>query len=204
MSDQSADVVICGGGVLGAALAYELAGRGARPLLVESRALRREPAARPRVALAGVRTRAPPGRWDRCGEPAGATLRTGPRVGVPRSAGLRVRGKPLAARHRRRREAETLRQAAPSQWLGPDEVRARCAWIDDPIEGGLLREASAEIEPADFTQALILGAQTRGARVEHGRVTGPEPQRPRRRGVRVDGRIVPANTVGLAMGPWTQ
>ena len=39
MSGQSADVVICGGGVLGAALAYELAGRGARPLLIESRAI---------------------------------------------------------------------------------------------------------------------------------------------------------------------
>ena len=39
MSGQSADVVICGGGVLGAALAYELAGRGARPLLIESRTI---------------------------------------------------------------------------------------------------------------------------------------------------------------------
>ena len=39
MSDKAADVVICGGGVLGAALAYELAGRGARPLLIESRAI---------------------------------------------------------------------------------------------------------------------------------------------------------------------
>ena len=204
MSDQSADVVICGGGVLGAALAYELAGRGARPLLIESRAI----ASGASGKAAGLLS---PASDARAAGPLGPLWRTSlarhyalvreleshgaPGYGFAESPSLLVTADAA--------EAETLRQAAPSRWLEPDEVRARCAWIDGPIEGGLLREASAEIEPAAFTQALIQAARTCGARVEHGRVTGLSLSRRGVAGVQVDGRIVRTDTVVLAMGPWT-
>ena len=100
--------------------------------------------------------------------------------------------------------ARTLRAAASAQWLEPDEVRARCAWIDGPIEGGVLREASAEIEPAAFTQALIQAAGTRGARVHHSARDRADPQRPQRgRGAAGQTDLVRTATVVLAMGPWT-
>ena len=204
MSGQSADVVICGGGVLGAALAYELAGRGVRPLLIESRAI----ASGASGKAAGLLS---PASDARAAGPLGPLWRASlarhhelvkelkalaaPSYGFAESPSLLVAADAA--------EAKTLRKAAPSQWLEPDEVRARCAWIDGPIEGGLLREASAEIEPAAFTQALIQAAEIRGARFQHGRVTGLGLNNRSVAGVELDGRIVPTATVVLAMGPWT-
>ena len=204
MSDQSADVVICGGGVLGATLAYELAGRGVRPLLIESRAI----ASGASGKAAGLLS---PASDARAAGPLGPLWRAslvrhhdlvrelavngGPGYGFEESPSLLITADAA--------EAHTLRQAAPSQWLEPDEVRARCAWIDGPIEGGVLREASAEIEPAAFTQALVHAAQARGARIEHGRVTGLSLNGRGVAGVQVDGEVIRTDTVVLAMGPWT-
>ena len=204
MSDRSADVVICGGGVLGAALAYELAGRGVRPLLIESRAI----ASGASGKAAGLLS---PASDARAVGPLGPLWRASlarhyelvreletqgaPGYGFEESPSLLITADAA--------EAETLRQAGPSQWLEPDEVRARCAWIDGPIEGGLLREASAAIDPTAFTQALIHAARTRGARVEHGRVTRLSLDGRRVAGVHVDGEVIRADAVVLAMGPWT-
>lgn len=204
MSGQSADMVICGGGVLGAALAYELAGRGVRPLLVESRAI----ASGASGKAAGLLS---PASDARAAGPLGPLWRASlarhhalvrelqahgaPGYGFAESPSLLITADAA--------EAQTLREAAPSQWLEPDKVRARCAWIDGPVEGGLLREASAEIDPADFTQALIRAAQTRGARVRHGRVTGLSLNGRSVNGVQMEGQTVRAKSVVLAMGPWT-
>lgn len=204
MSGQSVDVVICGGGVLGAALAYELAGRGARPLLVESRAIASGASGKAAGLLSpasDARAVGPLGPlWRASLARHHALVRELEAHGAP---GYGFKESPSLLITVDAAEAETLRQAGPSQWLGPDEVRARCAWIDGPIQGGLLREASAEIEPAAFTQALIHAAQTRGARVRHGRVTGLGLSGRSVSGVQVDGETVDTNTVVLAMGPWT-
>ncbi len=204
MSGQSADVVICGGGVLGAALAYELAGRGARPLLIESRAI----ASGASGKAAGLIS---PASDARAAGPLGPLWRASlarhhelvreleaqgtPGYGFQLSPSLLITDDPAHAR--------TLRAAAAAQWLEPDEVRARCAWIDGPIEGGVLREASAEIEPAAFTQALIQAAETRGARVQQARVTGLTRSGRSVAGVQLDDDLVRTATVVLAMGPWT-
>lgn len=204
MSKSSADVVICGGGVLGAGLAYELAGRGARPLLIESRAI----ASGASGKAAGLLS---PASDARAVGPLGPLWRASLARHHELAAELKALGAPgygfeespsllIAADAA---EAHTLRHAAPAQWLEPDEVRARCAWIDGPIEGGLLREASAAIDPTAFTQALIHAAQTRGARVEHVRVTGLSANDRSVGGVHVDGEVIRTNTVVLAMGPWT-
>ena len=204
MNGQAADVVICGGGVLGAALAYELAGRGARPLLIESRAI----ASGASGKAAGLIS---PASDARAVGPLGPLWRASlarhhelvreleaqgtPGYGFQLSPSLLITDDPAHAR--------TLRAAAAAQWLEPDEVRARCAWIDGPIEGGVLREASAEIDPAAFTRALIQAAETRGARVQHRRVTGLSLNGRSVTGVRLDSQTVRTATVVLAMGPWT-
>jgi len=204
MSDRSADVVICGGGVLGAALAYELAGRGVRPLLIESRAI----ASGASGKAAGLLS---PASDARAAGPLGPLWRASlarhqelvRELGTHGAPGYGFEESPSLLVTADAAEAETLRQAAPSHWLEPDEVRARCAWIDGPIEGGLLREASAEIEPAAFTQALMHAAQVRGARVELARVTGLAVDTRTVTGVKLAGGTVGTNTVVLAMGPWT-
>ena len=173
MNGQAADVVICGGGVLGAALAYELAGRGARPLLIESRAI----ASGASGKAAGLLS---PASDARAVGPLGELWRASlarhhalvGELAAQGAGGYGFEESPSLLITADAAEAQTLRATAPAQWLEPDEVRARCAWIDGPIEGGVLREASAEIDPAAFTRALIQAAETRGARVQHRRVTG--------------------------------
>ena len=202
MSDKAADVVICGGGVLGAALAYELAGRGARPLLIESRAI----ASGASGKAAGLLS---PASDARAAGPLGPLWRASlarhhelARVlDSEGAAGYGFTESPSLLVAADAAEAETLRAAAAAQWLEPCEVRARCAWIDGPIAGGVLREASAEIEPAAFTQALLQAAQTRGARVRHGRVTGLSLSGRSVTGVRLDGELVRTDTAVLALGP---
>lgn len=204
MSAQSADVVICGGGVLGAALAYELAGSGARPLLIESRAI----ASGASGKAAGLLS---PASDARAAGSLGPLWRASlarhhelvPELEADGAPGYGFEESPSLLITADAAEARTLRAAAPSQWLEPDEVRARCAWIDGPIEGGLLREASAAIDPPAFTGALIHAAQTRGARIEHGRVTGLSLSGGVVAGMQVDGEFVRTETVVLAMGPWT-
>ncbi len=204
MSGQSADVVICGGGVLGAGLAYELAGRGVRPLLIESRAM----ASGASGKAAGLLS---PASDARAVGPLGPLWRASlarhhelaQELEAQGAAGYGFEESPSLLITADAAEAQTLRATAPAQWLEPDEVRARCAWIDGPIEGGVLREASAEIEPAAFTQALIQAAETRGARVEHARVSGLSLCGRSVAGVRLESEIVRTETVVLAMGPWT-
>ena len=204
MSGQSADVVICGGGVLGAALAYELAGRGARPLLIESRTI----ASGASGKAAGLLS---PASDARAVGPLGELWRASlarhhalvGELAAQGAGGYGFEESPSLLITADAAEAQTLRATAPAQWLEPDEVRARCAWIDGPIEGGVLREASAEIEPAAFTQALIQAAETRGARVHQARVTGLSLNGRSVTGVRLDSQTVRTATVVLAMGPWT-
>ena len=203
MSGQAADVVICGGGVLGAALAYELAGRGVRPLLIESRAI----ASGASGKAAGLLS---PASDARAVGPLGPLWRASlarhhelaQELEAQGAAGYGFEESPSLLITADAAEAQTLR-APPAQWLEPDEVRARCAWIDGPIEGGVLREASAEIEPAAFTQALIQAAETRGARVHQARVTGLTRGGSGVTGVQLDQDLVRTATVVLAMGPWT-
>jgi glycine/D-amino acid oxidase-like deaminating enzyme len=67
------------------------------------------------------------------------------------------------------------------------------------------RETTAQVHPRRFTERMVAEAVKLGARLLHGRVEGvvPTPAGERLRGVRVDGRLVEADAVVLALGPWS-
>jgi glycine/D-amino acid oxidase-like deaminating enzyme len=62
---------------------------------------------------------------------------------------------------------------------------------------------TAQVHPARFTKALLDAAQTHGASLRFGTVEGVVERAGAIRGVTVDGEVVEADAVVLAMGPWT-
>ena len=66
-------------------------------------------------------------------------------------------------------------------------------------------ETTASIHPRAFTEALVRAAQANGAELRIGQVTGMvrAEDGARIRGVQVDGEMIEADAVVIAMGPWS-
>jgi glycine/D-amino acid oxidase-like deaminating enzyme len=79
-------------------------------------------------------------------------------------------------------------------------VPADLDWLSDGVIIGSrlgTPETTAIVHPRAFTAAMMSAALGHGAELRHGRVTGIL------RGVEVDGGVIEADAVVIAMGPWT-
>jgi glycine/D-amino acid oxidase-like deaminating enzyme len=94
--------------------------------------------------------------------------------------------------------------AASTAWWAPNSVRA-----SSPPARGSARlgtpNTTAIVHPRKFTSAIMSAAQRNGAQLCPGRVTGitRSADGPMMRRVEVDGRVVEADAVVVAMGPWS-
>ena len=187
-------VVVCGGGVIGAATAWHLTELGAEVTLVE----RCEIGAAASGKAGGFLAR------DWCdGNPMGPLAR----ASFDLHADLAER---LDADYGYRR-VETLMVAGADE--GSVAAYARhpaSAWLDGncAVNGRIgTPETTAQVEPGAFTRALVDAAGRSGrGRVRIGTVEGllaASGARGAVAGVVVDGERVAADAVVLAMGPWT-
>jgi glycine/D-amino acid oxidase-like deaminating enzyme len=64
-------------------------------------------------------------------------------------------------------------------------------------------ETTAQVHPAAFTAAMMRAAEARGAELRIGQVTGVTTDAGRAIGVEVDGATVEADAVVIALGPWS-
>ena len=64
-------------------------------------------------------------------------------------------------------------------------------------------ETTAQVHPGKFTAAMMRAAQTQGAELRLGRVTGVARRGPQVTGVEVDGETIEGDAVVIAMGPWS-
>ena len=185
-----ARVVICGAGVIGAAVAYYLSLRGVAATVVE-----------------------------RCGVACAASGKSGGFLALDWCD-----GSPLAALARKSfalhaelaqtlgvdygyRRLTTLAVAASAHGRpGTRQVSDELAWLDShgvPYAVLGTPVTTAQVHPARFTQALLHAARARGAELRLGCVEGLEVMHGQVRGVRVDGQLLPADMVVIAMGPWS-
>ena len=188
-------VVVCGGGVIGAATAYFLVELGAEVTLVE----RCEPAAAASGKAGGFLAR------DWCdGNPMGPLAR----ASFDLHADLADR---LDADYGYRR-VDTLMVAGADEGSVARYARhPASAWLDGncAVNGRIgSPETTAQVEPGAFTRALLDAACSGGrARVRIGAVEGLLAAGSGARspvvGVDVDGDRIAADAVVLAMGPWT-
>jgi glycine/D-amino acid oxidase-like deaminating enzyme len=184
-------IVVCGAGVIGAAVAYFLTLRGAPPIVVER--------ARPGAAASG---------------------RAGGFLALDRNDDSPIG--PLArasyALHRQLagdlgpgigyREVETLMVAGMDQGSVEDYRRLpNPDWLDGNVALHSVigtTATTAQVNPMQFTNAMIDGAVVGGAELRIGTVGGLDLTGPAGavQGVVVDGETVPADVVVLALGPW--
>jgi glycine/D-amino acid oxidase-like deaminating enzyme len=184
-------VVICGGGVIGAAIAYFLSRRAVDVTVVE-----------------------------RTGVACAASGKSGAFLALDWNAGSRLDA--LA------RRSFALHAELPSQidgdWgyhplttysgysvprrTGRGRPVSDVAWVSDTVVLSSrigTPETTAAVHPGAFVNALMGAAQARGAELRIGQVTGVDRDADgsRVRGVRVDGDLVEADAVVIAMGPWS-
>ena len=185
------NIVICGGGVIGASVAYFLAERGIAATLVE----REDVACAASGKSGGFIAR------DWCdGQPQAELARASfdlhaelartldADYGYRRIDTLLVAGSDVGG-------VERYRGIASPNWLD-----GRCA-VHSAIGSP---QTTATIHPERFTRALAGAACARGARLVHGTVEGiARDAGGAVRGVRVDGTEIAAEAAVITMGPWS-
>jgi glycine/D-amino acid oxidase-like deaminating enzyme len=184
-------VVICGGGVIGACTAYFLSRRGVQVTVVESTEIAAAASGKAGGFLA----------LDWCaGTPLDALARRSFQLhaALPQEIASDWGYRPMTAYSGFVASGRDPRRQKPSElnWLS-----------DGVIIGSQLSttDTTAIVHPRMFTSAMIRAAQASGAELRCGRVTGV--LRPTHattvRGVEVDGDIMEADAVVIAMGPWS-
>jgi glycine/D-amino acid oxidase-like deaminating enzyme len=181
-------VLICGGGVIGAATALFLSRRGAEVVVVE----------RTGVACAASGKSGGFLALDWCdGTPLEALAR--------RSFALHARladEVPGDWGYRRLTTYAGLAGARAARVGGP-----RLPWLSDRVAIGQRLggpETTAQVHPGRFTEALLRAAEANGTEVRIGEVTDLLRKEGRLRGALVDGAPVEADAVVIAMGPWSR
>ena len=179
-------VLICGGGVIGAATAYFLSARGVKATVIERTGLACTASGKAGGFLA----------LDWCdGTPLQALTRRSfaLHAELPQRIGgdwgyrrLTTYGGVAGARNRARQPE--------LGWLS-DRVTVSQA-LGSP-------ETTAQVHPAAFTAAMMRAAEAQGAEWRVGRVTGLAREAGRVTGVEVDGDRVAGDAVVIAMGPWS-
>ena len=184
-------VVICGGGVIGACTAYFLSRRGIDVTVVE----RADVAAAASGKAGGFLA------LDWCaGTPLDALAQRSfaLHAALPEEVGADWSYRRMSAysgfvvgEHSARRHAK-----AELEWLSDGVVIT--SRLGTP-------ETTAIVPPRTFTSTMMTSAQARGARLHTGRVNGlaRSPDGVGVRGVEVDGDIIEADAIVIAMGPWS-
>jgi glycine/D-amino acid oxidase-like deaminating enzyme len=181
-------VVICGGGVIGAAVAYFLTRRGVRPIVVERTGIACAASGKSGGFLAR----------DWCD---GTPLQDLARHSFDLHAELADR---LGDDWGYRRVA-TYGGFAPLRRRGPHEL----GWLSERVAVGRRlgsAETTAQVHPARFTAAMMRAAEAQGAELRIGRVTGLETAAGLVTGVTADRETLPLgknDAVVIAMGPWS-
>ena len=179
-------VLICGGGVIGASIAYFLSCRGVKATVVEGTGLACAASGKSGGFLAR----------DWCdGSPLAPLAR--------RSFALHAELAGKIADDWGYRGLDTF-----GGFAGYPRRRSGYAlqWLSDAVTIGQALgspETTAQVHPGQFTAAMMRAARTQGAELRHGRVTGITQRNGRAKGVEVNGAEIEGDAVVIAMGPWS-
>ena len=179
-------VLICGGGVIGAAIAYYLSCRGVKASVIDSTGLACAASGKSGGFLA----------QDWCdGSPLASLAR--------RSFALHAELAEKIAIDWGYRRLNTYggfagsprrRGANATGWLS--EAVTISQTLGSP-------ETTAQVHPGQFTTAMMRAAEAQGADLRLGRVTAIRQHNGRATGIEVDGTVVEGDAVVIAMGPWS-
>jgi glycine oxidase len=210
---MQSDVVIAGGGVIGCALAYELAVRGVGVTVLERDTL----GAHASTVAAGMlaplsESASPDARFElgmrslaRFAELAVALKdETGVDIELLPSGTLRVALAEADEIELRRAEKWQRAQGVSVEWLEAATAREREPALAPTIRGALWSDGEQQVNPKRLLVALAQAAGRRGVRFLEGTpMLGLITAGGRVQGVRTPSGMIAAQTVVLAAGPWT-
>jgi glycine/D-amino acid oxidase-like deaminating enzyme len=181
-------VVICGGGVIGACLAYFLARRGLKPIIVEPA----EVACAASGKSGGFLAR------DWCdGTPLERLAR--------RSFALHASLADEVSEDWGYRRMTTYAGYGPA--AGGPARRHRLPWVSDAIASSDrlgTTETTAQVDPGRFTRAMMRAAAAHGAELRRAAVTGIAHRGGAVAAVETEEGAIPTDAVVIAMGPWSR
>lgn len=184
---EQGDVVICGGGIQAAAIAYFLTLRGVMPLVVE----RSSVGAAASGKAGGFLARS----WGD-GTPTQALHRVSFDLHEELASTLKLQSyrriPTLSVRTRAKGRASAL-SSPPALWLDGADVASAT-----PMDG-----ETAQVTPAELTAAFMDAALANGATLRKGVASGIDTEQGRVTAVRVDGQPVRCSRAVIAMGPWS-
>lgn len=209
--EQSPDVIIIGGGIIGCALAWELAQAGIASRVIERREIAREAS----WASAGIIS--PPG--PRHGARAELALKsfqlypsliaeleeiTGQSVGYVRSGELDL-AVPASVDALRETLEWQLAHGMTVEWLDSDAINDRETALHPVFTNAIYAADAGSLILSRMAAVLAQAARLRGASIfEHTPVSGIVIDRGRATGVRTFDGVVPAGTVAIAAGAWSR
>ncbi len=168
----SASVVIVGGGIAGVSVAYHLARRGQRDvLLLEQGQLTCGTTWHAAGLVGQTRATRNATAMSRYGIELYASLEqeTGLATGWKRCGSLNVARTPERMELMRRQMARARSFGIAFEFLTPAEVAARVPILrTDDLTGGVWIPEDGKVNPADLTQSLAKGARMRGATLQEG------------------------------------
>jgi sarcosine oxidase subunit beta len=205
---KSANVVIVGGGVMGASLAYHLAARGVRDVLLLERG---------DLFGQGATGKCAGGIRFQFGSEINVRLslhsipmlerfeaELGQPIGLNQCGYLFVLTRDEDVQAFRRNVAMQRQLGVATQWLEADEVRSRLPLLQlDDVLGGTFHARDGLCDPSSVVNGYIGAARRLGARcLTNVEVTGMQVRQQRARCVRTTSGAVEADTVVNAAGPF--
>ncbi|CAM6029589.1 unnamed protein product [Sphagnum balticum] len=191
-------VVVCGGGVIGACTAYFLGKKGVRVTLVEKSAVACAASGKAGGFLA----------LDMCD---GSVLRGLARAsfGLHQSLAEELDGESYGYRRIHALGLGIEEAKGAPGYLSKGHAKASVpAWVDGPVSGSAKPignpKTMAQVHPQLFTQAIFAKAVEKyGVSLVIGKVQEVKLAGNKVTGVVVDGEVIAADTVVVAMGPWS-
>jgi len=184
-SDTEEKVIVCGGGIHGASIAYYLTLKGIKPTVIE----------RTQVAAAAS------------GKSGGFLARDWGDGGVTEP--LHQLSYQLHAELAETLGIDSYRTLPTLNVNGRRKGKNLASWLDGKASSSLMDTNTAQVTPLELTEKLMAKAVENGATVRIGAVEGIESEEVEGRqsrhvtAVKVDGELVESDKVVIAMGPWS-
>mmetsp|Transcript_50407 Transcript_50407/g.119893 ORF Transcript_50407/g.119893 Transcript_50407/m.119893 type:complete len:436 (-) Transcript_50407:50-1357(-) len=188
MAEQPKNIVVCGGGIVAASLAYQLSLRGVSATVVE------------RASVAAAASGKAGGFLAR-GWGSGPTRQLH-EVSFDMHEQL---AKDLGLKGWRKLPTLSVSGGKRSNNVQAGMEKGEVpTWLDQGVsKASLMATDTAQTTPFELTNAMMDAAVANGASVKIGKVEGMKLDGDKVVGVVVDGETVPADCVVIAMGPWS-